>query len=77
MPNASDSKTFPRIYRKLALANAYNESNLQTMLFILDGFWSKNEGIWQQNGGPMETILHFALRFYGFLGFFCIASRCL
>jgi len=52
------------------LPNPHNESNLQTMPLFIVCFWPKNEAIWQKNGGPTETILHFFSRFSSFSGFF-------
>jgi hypothetical protein len=48
--------------KKAALANMLNESNLQISP-------RKNSSLLQKNGGLAETILHFAVRFFGFLRF--------
>jgi len=45
-------------------------SNLQTMLLKGAFFWPKIRAILQKNRGPAETILHFFLCFFRFLGFF-------
>ena len=50
------------------MSNPHNESNLQSMPLLKGRFWTKKGAILQKNRGPAEIILHFFLRFSGFLG---------